>query len=216
MKLIVADDHPMVRAGLTQILAGLDADVEVVEATDFTSAKAALAAHPDADLALLDLFMPGMNGATSVAALVAGAPTVPLVVVSANDTPRDIRDALAAGASGFVPKHENANVLLGALRLVLEGGTYAPTSLASASAAELAPPPALTPRQKDVLAMMIKGCPNKEIGSRLGLSEQTVKGHLQAIFRTLNVRNRVQAVQAAQNIGLVADMARSNGINGLV
>jgi DNA-binding NarL/FixJ family response regulator len=203
MKLIVADDHPMVRAGLTQILAGMAPDVEIVEATDLVTARAALAAHPDAELALLDLCMPGMNGADSVAALAAGAPTVPLVVVSTNDMPRDIRAVLAAGASGFVPKHENASVLLGALRVVLEGGTYAPTSLASASHADLAPAPALTPRQRDVLAMVVDGHSNKQIGQRLGLSEQTVKGHLLAIFRTLNVRNRVQAVQAAQALGVV-------------
>jgi DNA-binding NarL/FixJ family response regulator len=204
MKLIVADDHPMVRAGLTQILAGLDSDLEIVEATDLATARAALAANPDADLALLDLCMPGMNGADSVAALAVGAPTVPLVVVSANDTPRDIRAVLAAGASGFVPKHENASVLLGALRMVLEGGTYAPSSLASASHGDLAPPPALTPRQRDVLAMVVDGHSNKQIGQRLGLSEQTVKGHLLAIFRTLNVRNRVQAVQAAVTLGVVS------------
>lgn len=202
MKLIVADDHPMVRAGLGQILAGLDAELRIVEATDFASARMALADNPDADLALLDLCMPGMNGADSVAALAAGAPTVPLVVVSANDTPRDIRAVLAAGASGFVPKHENASVLLGALRLVLEGGTYAPSSLASAPHGDLAPPPALTPRQRDVLIMVVDGHSNKQIGQRLGLSEQTVKGHLLAIFRTLKVRNRVQAVQAAQALGV--------------
>lgn len=203
MKLIVADDHPMVRAGLGQILAGLEPELSIVEATDFASARAALADNPDADLALLDLCMPGMNGADSVAALAAGAPTVPLVVVSANDTPRDIRAVLAAGASGFVPKHENASVLLGALRVVLEGGTYAPSSLASAPHGDLAAPPALTPRQRDVLAMVVDGHSNKQIGQRLGLSEQTVKGHLLAIFRTLKVRNRVQAVQAAQALGVV-------------
>lgn len=203
MKLIVVDDHPMVRAGLTQILAGLDPDLEIVEAVDLASARAALAANPDADLALLDLCMPGMNGAESVAALAVGAPTVPLVVVSANDTPRDIRAVLAAGASGFVPKHENASVLLGALRVVLEGGTYAPSSLASAPHGDIAPPPALTPRQRDVLAMVVAGHSNKQIGQRLGLSEQTVKGHLLVIFRTLKVRNRVQAVQAAQALGVV-------------
>jgi two-component system, NarL family, nitrate/nitrite response regulator NarL len=132
------------------------------------------------------------------------------VVVSANDTPRDIRAVLAAGASGFVPKHENANVLLGALRVVLEGGTYAPTSLASAAHVDLAPTPVLTPRQRDVLAMVIEGRSNKEIGARLNLSEQTVKGHLLAIFRTLNVRNRVQAVQMAQAMG-IALAPRQNG-----
>lgn len=192
----------MVRAGLGQILAGLDPELAIVEATDFASARAALADNPDADLALLDLCMPGMSGPDSVAELAAGAPTVPLVVVSANDSPRDIRAVLAAGASGFVPKHENASVLLGALRLVLEGGTYAPSSLVSASHGDLAPPPVLTPRQRDVLAMVAAGHSNKQIGQRLGLSEQTVKGHLLAIFRSLNVRNRVQAVQAAQAMGV--------------
>jgi two-component system nitrate/nitrite response regulator NarL len=211
MKLIVADDHPMVRAGLSQILTGLEAGLEIVEAADFESTKAALTANPDTDLALVDLFMPGMNGAASVAALAASSPTVPLVVVSASDTPRDIRDVLSAGASGFIPKNESSSVLLNALRLVLAGGSYAPASLLNASPTELKLPTDLTPRQRDVLVMVVEGCPNKEIGMRLGISEQTVKGHLLTIFQALNVHNRVQAAQAARDMGLVTSAPRQNG-----
>lgn len=202
MKFIIADDHPMVRAGLVQILAGLEDGSVAVEAADYAGARDALGAHPDADLALIDLVMPGMNGMASVADLSTCSPTVPLVVVSASNHPRDIRDALTAGASGFVPKNENPAVLLGALRIVLAGGTYVPPSLASAPADLLTPAPMLTPRQKEVLAMVVAGQSNKEIGRMLGLAEQTVKGHLLMIYRILKVRNRVEAVRSARAIGI--------------
>ncbi len=202
MKLIIADDHPMVRAGLIQILVGLAPGIEIVEASDYASARTVLVAHPDADLALVDLFMPGMNGMISVGELVTVSPTIPLVVVSASENPKDIRAALAAGAAGFIPKQESPSVLLAALRFVLAGGTYVPPSLANAAPDQLAPTPSLTPRQRDVLAMLVAGQSNKEIGRQLGLAEQTVKGHLLTIFRIMNVRNRVEAVQAARAIGI--------------
>lgn len=203
MKIIVADDHPLARAGLARLLAGLAADAEVLEAADFPSVKETLAAHPDADLALVDLAMPGMTGAASIESLAKCSPSVPLVVVSASDNPRDMREALAAGAAGYVPKNADPRHLLGALRLVLSGGTYIPPQLAHAPPQALVPPPALTPRQREVLAALIEGRSNKEIARELALTEQTVKGHLLAIFKALNVRNRVQAVRAAQQLGLV-------------
>lgn len=201
MKLIIADDHPMVRTGLAQIVAGLAESVTTIEAADFQETKSVLAEHPDADVALIDLNMPGMNGAASIARLAACALSVPLVVVSASENPRDVREVLAAGASGFVPKQEKAATLLGALRLILAGGTYAPPEMIGA-AAQIESTGELTPRQREVLAMLASGSPNKEIARVLGVAEQTVKGHLMMIFRLINVSNRVQAAEVARRMGL--------------
>lgn len=201
MKMIVADDHPMVRTGLAQILSGLAAQVEIIEAGDFDTLKVLLLRHPDADLVLVDLDMPGMHGARSIAQLAACAVSVPIVVVSASDNPRDVREALAAGAMGFIPKQEKAATLLGALRLILAGGLYVPASL-TAAPVQPASAASLTARQREVLAMLAEGRTNKEIARLLGVAEQTVKGHLLSIFRQINVSNRVQAAEAARRWGL--------------
>lgn len=201
MKMIIADDHPMVRTGLAQIVAGLAENVTIIEAADFQETKAVLAEHPDADVALIDLNMPGMRGTTSIASLVTCALSVPLVVVSASENPHDVREVLAAGASGFVPKQEKAATLLSVLRLILAGGTYAPPEMVSAPVRTVSTGE-LTPRQREVLAMLANGCPNKEIARDLGVAEQTVKGHLMTIFRLINVSNRVQAAEVARRMGL--------------
>lgn len=201
MKMIIADDHPMVRTGLAQILSGLAAQNEIIEAADFDVLKVLLLRHPDADLVLVDLDMPGMHGARSIAQLVACVVSVPIVVVSASDNPHDVREALAAGAMGFIPKQEKAAILLGALRLILAGGLYVPSSLSTAPARpETAA--SLTARQREVLGMLAEGRSNKEIARLLGVAEQTVKGHLLTIFRQINVSNRVQAAEAARRWGL--------------
>lgn len=202
MKIIVADDHPLTRAGLVQVLAAIGPDVECIEAADYVGTAAALQAHPDAVLALIDLAMPGMNGIASIENLTCGAPTVPVVVVSANDQPADIRRAIEAGAAGYIPKSESTTVLLDALRLVLDGGTYVPPALATSAAAPAMA--AFTSRQIEVLTRIAEGQSNKDIGRALGLSEATVKAHVAAVFRTLGVHSRTQAVRVAQANGLLS------------
>jgi DNA-binding NarL/FixJ family response regulator len=202
VKALVADDHPLVRDALARTLAELEAGVEVVGVADFGAALAALQAGPF-DLALVDWQMPGMDGTQGLQRLRAAAPTVPLVVASGHDDAVTIRAALAAGAAGFIPKSERTEVLLQALRLVRAGGVYVPARLLEA-AAEPAPPPGadLTPCQPDALVCLMRGEPNKLIARELGLTEGTVKIHIAAILRALQVRNRTEAVVRARELGL--------------
>jgi DNA-binding NarL/FixJ family response regulator len=206
MKILIADDHALFREGLRHILMQLDRDVTVLEAANHDATAKLLAQHQDADLALVDLNMPGREGTEALSELLAGSPTVPVVVLSASEHRRDMRRALDAGAMGFIPKSETAHVMLSAVRLVLSGGVYIPPALVKGemSAAPDGGAGELTPRQRDVLERLIQGKPNKEIGRELGLSEATVKVHVTAIFRTLNVSNRTQAARAAESLRLFA------------
>jgi DNA-binding NarL/FixJ family response regulator len=208
MKVLIADDHPLVRDALARIVRELDADAQVQQAGDFdTLLRLALddAAAP-ADLVLLDLNMPGMRGTAGLLCLRERQPTLRVVVASGQDDPATIRAVLATGAAGFVPKSERPEVLLGALRLVLAGGLYVPARSLDAPA----PPPMspavaaalLTPRQRDVLHALSQGQPNKLIARELSLTEGTVKIHIAAILRALQVRNRTEAVVRARELGL--------------
>jgi DNA-binding NarL/FixJ family response regulator len=201
MKIIVADDHVLFREGLQHILKQLDDDVAIVEAGDHDAALALAAQHPDADVILLDLSMPGREPLTALSAMIAQSSTTPVVVLSASEDMREVRQALDAGAMGFIPKHESARVMLSAIQLVLSGGIYVPPMLMKKDSSNADAP--LTPRQLDVLKCLIQGKSNKEIGRELGLSEATVKAHLAAVFRALNVDNRTEAVHVAEQRGLL-------------
>jgi DNA-binding NarL/FixJ family response regulator len=195
-KIGLADDHPIMRSALASALAALGAP-RFVEASDAAGTLALLDAHPDLDLLLVDLRMPGANGTDTIRTLRARAPQVPLVVVSADEDPGCVASLLALGVSGYVPKSESPAVIVSAVRLVLAGGTYVPPRLMTGATAP-APKPDLTPRQEEVLRLLAQGLSNQSIANALGVSEGTVKVHLIAVFRTLNVRNRTAAVLAAQ------------------
>jgi DNA-binding NarL/FixJ family response regulator len=204
VKVLIADDHPLVRDALARTVHELDAAVQVHEAGDL-DALLRLAVDGGADLALVDLNMPGMDGVEGVRRLREAAPTLPIVVASGQEDPATIRAVLAAGAVGFIPKSERSEVLLGALRLVQSGGTYVPARMLDPAAA---PPPHdlkstdLTPRQLDVLHCLLRGEPNKMIARELGLTEGTVKIHIAAILRALHARNRTEAVVRARSLGI--------------
>ena len=199
MNVLIADDHPLVRDALARTVQQLAADVQVREAGDLDGLLR-LAAQGDADLALVDLNMPGMDGVVGLRRLRAAAPTLPVVVASGQEDAATIRAVLAAGAVGFIPKSERSEVLLGALRLVQSGGTYVPSRLLNAPPAAAAPE--LTPRQLDVLNLLLRGEPNKLIARELGLTEGTVKIHIAAILRVLHARNRTEAVVRARALGI--------------
>lgn len=202
MKIIIADDHTLFRDGLRLILKALDQDITLLEADNYDRASALLTEHKDADLALIDLSMPAREPFVGLGELLAISPTTPIVVLSGNEDVRDIRRVLNAGAMGFIPKRENADVMLSALRLVLSGGIYVPPILMTAPTTS-GSNPMLTPRQLDVLFCMNEGRSNKDIGRELGLSEATVKAHITAIFRCLDVGTRAQALKAAEHLGVL-------------
>ncbi len=205
MRVLIADDHPLVRDALARTLQQLDPGVQVQQSADLDGLLAQLAAA-GADLALVDLQMPGMDGLAGLARLRLAAPTLPLVVASGQDDPATIRAVLARGAAGFVPKTASAELLLQALRIVLAGGVYVPpqalADLRGGAAAPLPSAVGLTPRQADVLRGLMRGNPNKLIARELGLTEGTVKIHIAAILRALQAHNRTEAVVRARELGL--------------
>lgn len=198
----------MVRLAMRHALSTLAENIEWLEAADADEVERCL--RDDPDLALLDLHMPGSDGAPWIGRLRARFPVLPLIVVSAEESPSLVRALIDCGVAGFIPKSDSAAVVLQAVRLVLSGGTYAPLRLlgghggsqragnGDATKTRDLPVHGLTQRQLDVLALLARGLPNKLIARELGLSEGTVKVHLLAIFRALDVRNRTEAVVAAQ------------------
>jgi DNA-binding NarL/FixJ family response regulator len=192
-----------VRDALARTVQQLAPQVQVRQAGDLQGLLQ-LAAQGDADLALVDLNMPGMDGVAGLRKLREAAPTLPVVVASGQEDAATIRAVLAAGAVGFIPKSERSEVLLGALRLVLSGAVYVPARLLDAAPAAPAAPSLsdLTPRQLDVLRCLRRGEPNKVIARELGLTEGTVKIHIAAILRALHARNRTEAVVRAREIGI--------------
>lgn len=203
MKIIVADDHALFRAGLCHVLRQLGGDMTILEVGDHNSALALAAQHPDADVILLDLDMPGPEPQAALEAMIAQSVATPVVVLSACEDLCQVRSVLDAGAMGFIPKHESVRIMLSALRLVLDGGVYIPPMLMKNDWNFATPGAPLTPRQLDVLAHLGEGKSNKNIGRELGLSEATVKAHLAVIFRCLNVDNRTEAARVAVRRGLL-------------
>ncbi len=206
MKVLIADDHPMVRDALARTLRLIEPAAEIVEAADFPEAEACIEQQAASlTLALLDLHMPGMDALAGLRRLRVRFPALRMAVASGEDDPAVMRAAFDAGAVAFLPKSEPAQVLQQALRIVLGGGTYLPAQALAGLGAGAAPRPeatALTPRQRDVLRCLMQGQPNKLIARELGLTEGTVKIHIAAILRALQARNRTEAVVVARRLGL--------------
>ncbi len=201
MKVLVADDHPLVREGIENVLRRIDPDLCLLEADGFTRARDVAAQHPDLDLALLDLSMPGMKGAESVRELRQMIPSTPIAIVSASEDVNDIRQAVKSGANGYIPKSSCNEVMLSALQLILSGGLYLPPQWMEESATSQRA--SLTDRQLELLKLLVVGKTNKEIARDLSISDKTVKAHLTEIFRRLGASNRTQAVHRAVSNGLL-------------
>jgi DNA-binding NarL/FixJ family response regulator len=222
MKILIADDHRLVIEAVKAKLSELEPGIEFVLAMSVDELLAG--ATDDLDLALIDLNMPGADGQAHIDDIRRRHPAVPVIVLSGYEDPAIMRGALERGVLGFIPKAYSPEVMLSAVRLVLAGGVYVPpmmlTALPPGMVAGMAPQAGaeplvrggngggtqtlehlrnvLTERQVEVLQLLSQGKPNKLIGRSLGISEGTVKIHLAAIFRALNVRNRTEAVVAAQ------------------
>ena len=207
MKCLLVDDHALVRDALALLIALHHPDVDLRHAGRMHDALTVLDAEPDVDLVLLDLALPDSAGLATLQAVRDAAPATRTVVLSADDRPEIVLAAIDAGAAGFIPKATESRLLREALATVLRGGVYVPPITLAASP----PPPGqptsaerlgLTPRQIDVLRMLVDGRSNKLIGRALDLAPSTVKTHLEAIFQRLQVNSRTQAVVAAARCGL--------------
>jgi DNA-binding NarL/FixJ family response regulator len=238
MRFAIIDDHPFVLDALSLIIASMEQRPAVEGFESLLRFEEAVRGGASFDLVLLDLGIPGYTHLESLHRFRDVAPVMPVVVISASDDRATILEALDLGAMGFIPKTSRRDVLMRALELVLAGGIYIPPQVlekpAEVPAGEHRLPEAvmreplpatqghsrvhptsasvssLTGRQRDVLDLLVKGMPNKLICRELGLSQNTVKSHIGAIFRALNATNRTQAVLAAQQGGFRVDYHRSN------
>ncbi|RMX04342.1 DNA-binding response regulator [Corticibacter populi] len=227
MKILIADDHRLVVDAVRGKLMELDAVMEFVLAATLQELRQV--DLETLDLALVDLGMPGAQGLRHVGELRERSPSLPIIVLSGTADTALMRAALETGVLGFIPKAYSAEVMLSAIRLVLAGGVYVPPALLTAGPAGAPGTVAagaaatgsgisidrvrqmLTSRQIEVLGLLSQGKPNKLIGRSLGISEGTVKIHLAAIFRALNVRNRTEAVVVAQQLMAQQPAAQENG-----
>jgi DNA-binding NarL/FixJ family response regulator len=220
MNLLIADDHHLVREGLRHMLAGHFEDLDILEAKDAQEVLDIAAKHQrQLDLILLDLYMPGVQGFSLLSVLCSTYPDLPVMILSASSDPIVMHKALDYGASGFITKSTDSDVIIHALRLALAGGVYLPPSIIESPGSDehvvnpetQAHEPTslraiqvlnqLTRRQRQVLSLLLSAKSNKEISATLHLSESTVKGHVAAIFRVLGATSRTQAVLEAQKLG---------------
>lgn len=200
--IVIADDHDLVRMGMGQLLTHRDPSVKLGEAADGPALEALLTGDPHWDLMLLDLSMPGFGGEYAVLDLMARFPAIPILVVSGTSDAAMMVRLLDAGIAGFLPKSLDGQLMLKAIDLVLAGGRYVPADVLRAirGAGSALPdttghsPDAadVTPRQREILALLTQGLPNKVIASRLGIAEATVKMHVTALLRAYGVQSRAE------------------------
>jgi DNA-binding NarL/FixJ family response regulator len=213
VRVLIADDHPLVLGALREAVSGAIAGARISEATDFESLAAALEETPDMDLVLLDLTMPGVRGFSGLLFLRSERPGVPVMVVSGNEDRAVMRHCIDFGAAAYVPKSLDVATMRAAIRKVLEGGQWTPPDLdlsaqpngeASALVRRLS---SLTPQQVRVLMMLSQGLLNKQIAYELTVSEATIKAHVSAILQKLGVESRTQAVILAAKIETMQALA---------
>lgn len=215
MKILIADDHHLILEGVKSKLCELGDGLEFATAMTIDEVRAQLSQDMPPDLLIMDLSMPGASGLDHVVEVRERFPSLPLVMLSGSEDARQMKDLLALGVRGYIPKAYSPDIMLSAIRLVVSGGVYVPPMLLDPDPAKPAghatgDPHAegsleglrslLTERQVDVLRLLAQGKPNKSIARDLSISEGTVKIHLAAIFRALNVRNRVEAVVASRRL----------------
>ncbi len=205
-RIVIADDHPLFRTALRQAVTKVVAGATIAEAGSFEEMTAALRDGADADLVLLDLTMPGVQGFSGLLYLRADYPSVPVLVVSGNDDAGIIRRCIEFGASGFLPKTAGTSDMGDAIRAVLDGNSWTPPDIdlsqpVDKETADIVRRLAtLTPQQVRVLMMLSQGLLNKQIAYELTVSEATVKAHVSAILQKLDVDSRTQAVIIASKI----------------
>jgi len=221
VKIVVADDHALIREGLERTLKSFEEDAEIIHAEDSVSVLDKLALHSNVDIILLDLFMPGANGFELLTTICNSYSSVPVIVISSADEPRNMRKAIDCGASGFIPKSASTEIMISAFQLVCSGGVYIPPDMLKPKSSgsikgiehnnnavsmvdeTRTAASNLTRRQTEVLDLMARGMSNKEIARALDVSEHTIKIHVTAILKLFNAENRTEAVVMAHNAGVV-------------
>jgi len=215
MKLLIVDDHQILREGVKALIVQAAPSNTVLQANSCTQALSIVEAEHDLDAVLLDLSMPDMDGMKAITAFGKRRPDLPVIVLSASDDRQTIKEALSKGAMGYIPKASNPKTLLSALQFILDGNVYVPPLFFDRLAKDEENATIgrtrylenngfpLTERQIEVLKLIDVGLSNKAISRKLGLSEKTVKVHVTAILKSLNVGNRTQAVSVARQAKLI-------------
>jgi DNA-binding NarL/FixJ family response regulator len=214
LRVLIIDDHPLFRQGMTALLRGFDPGIECQEVGDVPKALELALNTTPFDLVLLDLGLPGLGGLDGLAEVKRAFDSAAVVIVSAQESPILVRDAISAGAAGYVPKSTDPGVTLQALRLVISNGTYLPPIALSGligsgprkdcrtDGKERPTGPVMSPRQLEILKLLLQGHSNKVIARKLNLAEGTVKAHLWAVYQVLGVASRGQAMFRAHELGL--------------
>ncbi|MCK4676328.1 MAG: response regulator transcription factor [Gammaproteobacteria bacterium] len=210
MKVLLIDDHVLFRDGMQLVLAKLDEKIQVFNASSYEDALPVINKNMDLDLILLDLGLPGLSDIDALKAVRKAIPLTPVVILSSNDDGAKVQQILNSGAQGYIPKSTRAELLIRSLKLVLSGGIYIPPEILTQldneadnsvnTKPEVTDTP-LTPRQYEVLGKLIHGYSNKEIGRLLDMAESTVRVHIAAILKELNVSNRTRAARVAVQKG---------------
>jgi DNA-binding NarL/FixJ family response regulator len=216
MKILVVDDHVLIREALRNVLTQLKGDASILEASDCAQTMRLIEQHPDLDLIVLDLNLPDRDGFSVLAELRERYATTAVVVLSASHDRNKIKHALGLGAAGFIPKTTDREVMLNAFQLMFAGGTYIPKEILGGHMSssrqlacgdqpsiqlELLADLGLTGRQVEVLGLMMQGKSNKAISHELNMAQPTVKSHITAIFKALKVANRTEAVIKVGRMG---------------
>lgn len=209
LKILVVDDHALVREGLCQVLQGLNPEetTEVLQAATCTRAFELAHFNPDLDLVLLDYRLPDMSGLAALEIFAKRHPELPVVILSGSANPSVMQQARELGAAGFVTKSSLSDYLLNTLRKILAGEIYHPSNFSPlgeeiyGSPIKTSTPPVLSPRQQDVLCLLLRGLTNRQICEQLSLGSETVKFHVSNILRIFGASTRTQAVLEAKRWG---------------
>jgi len=206
MKVLIADDHALFRDALGHLIEDIDNSATVLQTSGYAQTVKILKNETHFDMVIIDIEMQDMptweQGIEEIKSLIGDAD---LVVISAAENPRYIRIALEKGAKGYISKRSESKIIQNALKLILEGGTYIPPTLLNKNAEvnENSAAKTLTARQNQVLNLVAQGMSNKQIAYEIGVSEATVKLHINALLRSVGATNRTQAVITAQKMGII-------------
>lgn len=203
-KILIVDDHPLVRDGLAILVSALPGGAEIFKAATAAQALEQAEFHTPLDVVLLDCGLPDADGGGLIKALQTRGGGTPVIVVSANEFDGTPERMASLGAFAFVAKSKASSTVLNAVKEALAQGNRPSQPTATSPAGELSTAPQLTARQLDILLMFDQGLTNKDIALQLGLSEKTVKNHITALFQALGVVSRLQAVRQARNFKLLA------------
>jgi DNA-binding NarL/FixJ family response regulator len=204
MKILIVDDHPLFRAGFHAVLEQSALEASILSVSTMHEATGLLDTDSDIGLVLLDLHLRDSDGFSALRQIGDKFPTTACIIISGDEHDGIANQSVAAGASGFIPKSFTADEMLAAIDHVLDGNVFVPkvSDVPSSTPARSA----LTLRQLEVVSMLARGFSNKEIARELDLAERTVKAHVTAVLEALNVKNRTQAVIAAQQRGLLPSL----------